>query len=949
MNTSYSRRQLYAFGEPLGNSVTCKEGGRIVYGDGGGGSSPSQTQTQISELPDWAKGYAKDTLSRTAALTDTAQNPYKPYEANRIAGFSPLQQQSQQNAANMRTSGATGFGTQLAGAAGLGALGARYDPTQFQADQFGGDAAQQYMSPYMQNVVDIQQREAQRQGDIAGTQLASQATKSGAFGGGRQAIMQAEAARNLAQQKGDIQARGLQSSYDQAQAQFNADQARRMQAQQLAEQSKQYGAGYGMQGLQTALQGAGQLGTLGGQEFAQGMDINKLQNAYGGQQQALQQQGLTQAYQDFQNQQNYPYKQLGFMSDMIRGLPLGQQSTRQVYEAEPGMGSQLVGLGTAAAGLSKFMAKGGVTGDANVSDILEDLTVDQLNQSREIADQNGDKNRVAMIDRELQRRAQAQPAPGQGGIASAASDEMMDRMLPTEASMARGGIVALAGGGAPDITTMTPAEAREYAQRLLNRRNATEAFSGSAPETSSSSKTPAGRSYTSGLRGAALKGAGPLALLATQLFGISDQEKQTLAKNDPEYAAELEAEAERERAKSAKNEVASAPKGGGLADTPEAKQPAVMPPDIGARRERPAAATAGGAPTGGRDLMQIQDDVYSKMRTSDKGDPYAAQNKEIGDLGIKQKEDEKVALLADQAKFATAYDERGKRLDTRKADLDKRKDVYAGIALAKAGATIASTPGSLAKAIGKGALVGTDAFASGFEKIQTARDLLDKAADDLDDLRLNRSEMSAKEIRLANSNISGAKIKAIELARDGAKEAGARSDAKAKTVVEAIFAQDRDIRNNAAAAARVASAADRPDATERSMKELGDIGSGKASYMGKTGAAGVQAYRENRAAALGARYEGPKKAAAYSPGDAQLAKTLADQIAMQVQQGGTDAKSIATLKRLRAEKDAVDRKYAGAASGSKLPTSVSVGEQTYARPANFTDAQWSEYIQSVGA
>jgi hypothetical protein len=133
------------------------------------------------------------------------------------------------------------------------------------------------------------------------------------------------------------------------------------------------------------------------------------------------------------------------------------------------------------------------------------------------------------------------------------------------------------------------------------------------------------------------------------------------------------------------------------------------------------------------------------------------------------------------------------------------------------------------------------------------------------------------------------------------------------------------------------------------MKDIGAIASGKASYAGKTGAEGVQLYKENRAAVSGVRYEGPKKAAAYSPGDAQLAKTLADQIAMQVQQGGTDAKSIATLKRLRAEKDAIDRKYAGAASGSKLPTSVSVGEQTYARPANFTDAQWSEYIQSVGA
>jgi hypothetical protein len=447
---SYSRRQLYAFGEPLGDSVTRKEGGRIVYG-GGGGQSSSGTSTQVSDLPEWAKGYAKDTLSKTAAVTDISQNPYKPYEANRIAGFSPLQQQSQQNAANMQTSGVTGFGTQLAGAAGLGALGARYDPTQFQADQFGGDAAQRYMSPYMQNVVDIQQREAQRQGDIAGTQLASQATKSGAFGGGRQAIMQAEAARNLAQQKGDIQARGLQSSYEQAQAQFNADQARRMQAQQLAEQSKQYGAGYGMQGLQTALQGAGQLGALGGQQFAQGMDINKLQNAYGGQQQALEQQGLTQAYQDFQNQQNYPYKQLGFMSDMINRLPLGQQSTRQVYEPEPGGLQQLGALGAGVYGLSKFMAEGGmayadggsVDSPGNVASIVKSLSPEQLEQALEAAQARGDIDQVEAIQTEMAMRASLS-----NGIAGAVTPQMADDMTTQYA--AKGGILAFQDRGVVD-------------------------------------------------------------------------------------------------------------------------------------------------------------------------------------------------------------------------------------------------------------------------------------------------------------------------------------------------------------------------------------------------------------------------------------------------------------------------------------------------------------------
>jgi hypothetical protein len=445
---NYSRKQLYAAGEPLGECVTRKEGGRIIYG-GGGAPAPS-TQTQISELPEWAKGYAKDTLAKAGALTDVNQNPYQAYGANRIAGFSPMQQQAQQQAAGMQTSGLTGLGGQLAGAATMGALGSQYDPTQFQAGQFGGESAQQYMSPYMQNVVDIQQREAQRQGDIAGTQLASQATKSGAFGGGRQAIMQSEAARNLATQKGDIQARGLQSSYEQAQNQFNADQARRMQAQQLSEQSKQYGAGYGMQGLQTALQGAGQMGTLGGQQFAQGMDINKLQSAYGGQQQALEQQGLSQAYQDFQNQQNYPYKQLGFMSDMIRGLPLGQQSTSQIYEAQPGMAQQLGSLGMAGYGLSKFMADGGavegyaggggVDSAENVADIVSSLSPQQLAKSLEAAQARGDSEQVRAIQDEMGFQASLK-----NGLAGTVTPDMAERM-------AGGGVVAFAKGGAPSIS-----------------------------------------------------------------------------------------------------------------------------------------------------------------------------------------------------------------------------------------------------------------------------------------------------------------------------------------------------------------------------------------------------------------------------------------------------------------------------------------------------------------
>jgi hypothetical protein len=220
------------------------------------------------------------------------------------------------------------------------ALGTSYDP--YATGQFGAQAGQ-YMDPYMQNVVNIQQREAQRQADIASTQRGAQAVKAGAFGGSRQAITDAEAARNLATQQGDIQARGLQDAYTRGQTQFNTEQ-------QLREQSRQYGAGLGLQGLQTALTGAQQ-------QFGQGMDINRLQAGYGTQQQQQVQNILGQQYEDFLAQKKFPYQQLEFQSNLLRGTPSG--STQSLYTASPSAGAQLAGLGTAAYGASKLMAKGG--------------------------------------------------------------------------------------------------------------------------------------------------------------------------------------------------------------------------------------------------------------------------------------------------------------------------------------------------------------------------------------------------------------------------------------------------------------------------------------------------------------------------------------------------------------------------------------------------------------
>ena len=414
--------------------------------DMGGGGGGSGTQTTINELPEWARGYAKNTLEKTAALSEA---PYQKYTDPRIAGFSPMQLQSQQAAANMQTSGATGAGIDIAGAAALGGLGQNYQGGEFQGGQFGGRQAAQYMSPFIEQALAPQLREAQRSSDIMGQQNAARAVGQGAFGGSRSALVEAERQRNLGMQMGDIRARGLQDAYTQAASQFNADQARSVQAQQLGEQSRQFGANLGLQGLNTALQGAGQLGALGQQQFQQGMDINKLQNAYGGQQQALRQQGLSQDYQDFLDEKNHPYKQLGFMSDMIRGLPLGQQSTQTMYQAPGSVAGQVAGIGTGLYGLSKFMAEGGmayadggsVDAPDNVERIVSKLSDAQLQQAMKAAQARGDMDQLEAIQNELAMRASERN--GMAGAFNQLPQGTQDQMF----TAANGGIVAFSEGG----------------------------------------------------------------------------------------------------------------------------------------------------------------------------------------------------------------------------------------------------------------------------------------------------------------------------------------------------------------------------------------------------------------------------------------------------------------------------------------------------------------------
>jgi hypothetical protein len=382
MRTQYSRRELYALGEPLGEAVTRKEAGRVIYGGGGGGGQPTKSEVTQTNIPEYARPYVEtmlgagqqqifnyDTDPETGEMTPTGIKPYQPFSQDPnayFAGFSPMQEQSFQGAANLGVAPQLAGATGMAAEAGMRGLDTRYQTGRFDAPQFGDQSAQQYMNPYMQDVVNVQQREAQRQADIAGTQRGAQAVQSGAFGGSRQAILDAEAARNLATQKGDIQAQGSNLAYQQAQQQFNADMARRQQAQQMYEQSRQYGAGIGLQGLQTGLQAAGTLGQLGQTQYGQNVGNIQLQNQFGGQQQALEQAKINQQVQDYGTAQQYPMMQLANMNNLLRGLPM-QSSTVQTYQAPPSPLSQLAGAGATAYGAYKTFgspgAKGGSTKD----------------------------------------------------------------------------------------------------------------------------------------------------------------------------------------------------------------------------------------------------------------------------------------------------------------------------------------------------------------------------------------------------------------------------------------------------------------------------------------------------------------------------------------------------------------------------------------------------------
>jgi len=215
---------------------------------------PVQNSTvTTTNLPAYIQPYVENVLQRGQAAS---YQPYVPYEGQRIADFTPGQTYAQQQAYDLQRPGQFGQATDLAGAAGLGALSAgQYTPASFTAqnvaapqlqqyqmgtaqtnynpnlqnyqmaapDQFGQAQAQQYMSPYFQNVLDVQKREAITDAQKAQLMTNLGAARQGTYGGARQLLAGTERERALGTNLSDIQAKGLQSAYENAQQQFERD------------------------------------------------------------------------------------------------------------------------------------------------------------------------------------------------------------------------------------------------------------------------------------------------------------------------------------------------------------------------------------------------------------------------------------------------------------------------------------------------------------------------------------------------------------------------------------------------------------------------------------------------------------------------------------------------------------------------------------------------------
>ena len=229
-------------------------------GNTGANNPENQIAGSESSLSNYVGPYVTDMLGKGAALAET---PYQEFQGPLTAGISDLQQQSFTGIGNLQT------------------------PTNMGVNRFDATAAQQYMNPYLMASINPQIDQARRQAEIQRVADAGRLTKAGAFGGSRQAVMEAEGNRALGDRIAGITGQGYASAYDRGLAQFNQEQAARNK--------------FGFE-------------VLGGQATA------------GDRQRTIEQQGISADISQFEEERDFPYKQVQYQQSLLQGLPLEAQS-----------------------------------------------------------------------------------------------------------------------------------------------------------------------------------------------------------------------------------------------------------------------------------------------------------------------------------------------------------------------------------------------------------------------------------------------------------------------------------------------------------------------------------------------------------------------------------------------------------------------------------------------
>jgi len=299
--------------------------------------SDSTTTTNSAQLPDYIKPYVERFLPKAEAVST---QPYQQYGGQRLADFS----QDTQNAFNMVRQNAANPLTGLTQAQNAASGIAGYQAGNIGTTDWTNANVQGYMNPYINNVLDVQKNRMQQKyaEDAAGRN--AQAIQAGAFGGNRRFVQDSLAQRDLNQQLQEQEASGLANAYQNAQNMFTSDQARMLQAQGQNEEARRLGANLGLDASRALTD-----------MTKAGYDLRNAQaealSSVGAKEQQRQQAGLDMAYQDFQNQRDYPYQQLQRYQALLGGGPAPTSTTSTTSTPPPDFLSQLIGLGVTGAGI----------------------------------------------------------------------------------------------------------------------------------------------------------------------------------------------------------------------------------------------------------------------------------------------------------------------------------------------------------------------------------------------------------------------------------------------------------------------------------------------------------------------------------------------------------------------------------------------------------------------